>query len=106
MSGDCDICGSYDHVETKCDAGQPDDPTGPRMVIYAVPASIPRARIAEWLTSLGIDPDKVERGGILGIGPEAVRCRVFAEDPDGQIMFDEFRDFVMHDVCIPITEDR
>lgn len=20
MSGDCDLCGSYDHVETKCDA--------------------------------------------------------------------------------------
>ena len=24
MSGDCDLCGSYDHVETDCDAGGTD----------------------------------------------------------------------------------
>lgn len=25
MSGDCDLCGSYDHVETKCDAYEEPD---------------------------------------------------------------------------------
>ena len=106
MSGDCDLCGSYAHVEGNCDANEPQDPTEPRMVVRSVPASIPRSRVLTFLTELGIDPMKVERDGGIRIGWDAIRCRVIAEDEHGEPYVDETGPSIAtHDVCIPLVEE-
>ena len=106
MSGDCDLCGSYDHVETKCDAGKPDDPTAPRMLIQAVPESVDRHRLVAMFAELGIDLRDVTSHGGVWLGVDAIRCTVLARDANGDPYLDETGlEIATHSVCI-LVKDR
>lgn len=107
MSGDCDLCGSYDHVEAHCDDAGFEDPTDRRLVVRSVPASIPRSRVLDFVESLGIKTHMVHRDTGIVLGWDAIRCRVIAEDKDGEPYADVTgTSLAMHDICIPIVEDR
>lgn len=77
------------------------------MRIEGVPESIPRQQVLDFLSSIGIDIDRVPIGGPVLIGRKAIRCRMLALDAAGKPFVDETgEDMATHDICIPIVEDR